>query len=101
MKDYIKGRFFEEIQGIEVQDLVRESLLDESSSFFEIFQKNDREELLFRIFKHLACGGSVSQFEEKLSPYVEATKLIYKELARFLLGFFCFLRSFERISLIL
>lgn len=85
VKDFIKGRFFEEIQGIEVQDLVRESLLDENSEFFAIFSKKDREELLFRVFKHLVCGGSVSQYEERLSPYLEATKLIYKNLARFLL----------------
>uniref|UniRef100_A0A8D0LAU0 Cilia- and flagella-associated protein 300 n=1 Tax=Sphenodon punctatus TaxID=8508 RepID=A0A8D0LAU0_SPHPU len=35
---------------------------------------------LFCLFKHLCLGGTLCQLEEELSPYLETTKAIYKDL---------------------
>jgi hypothetical protein len=56
-----------------------------------------RKQLIFRIFRGLAVGGALCQYDEALEPYLDATKLIYKELAGaprnepvFGVFFFCF-----------
>ncbi|XP_046926295.1 cilia- and flagella-associated protein 300 isoform X1 [Lynx rufus] len=55
-------------------------LLVEDSEKYEIFSQADREEFLFCLFKHLCLGGALCQYEDVLNPYLETTKLIYKDL---------------------
>jgi len=40
----------------------------------------DRDEFLFKLFSHLALGGSLCQYEDMIMPYMDCTKTIYKEL---------------------
>lgn len=54
----------------------------EDSEKYEIFSQADREEFLFCLFKHLCLGGALCQYEDVLNPYLETTKLIYKDLVR-------------------
>uniref|UniRef100_A0A2K6UTE6 Cilia- and flagella-associated protein 300 n=1 Tax=Saimiri boliviensis boliviensis TaxID=39432 RepID=A0A2K6UTE6_SAIBB len=55
-------------------------LLVEDSEKYEVFGQPDREEFLFCLFKHLCLGGALCQYEDVINPYLETTKLIYKDL---------------------
>ena len=72
-------------QGFHVQDRLRDVLLNEDNEFEldhgELFTEEEKEEFIYHIFKHLAIGGSLCQFEDKLGPYLDLAKAIYKELA--------------------
>ncbi|XP_006887381.1 PREDICTED: uncharacterized protein C11orf70 homolog [Elephantulus edwardii] len=63
-----------------ISDELRKVLLMEDSEKYEIFSQPDRDEFLFRLFKHLCLGGALCQYEDVLNPYLETTKLIYKDL---------------------
>ncbi|XP_007520785.1 cilia- and flagella-associated protein 300 isoform X1 [Erinaceus europaeus] len=63
-----------------ISDELRKVLLEEDSEKYEIFSQPDREEFLFCLFKHLCLGGALCQYEDVLTPYLETTKLIYKDL---------------------
>uniref|UniRef100_A0A667HY58 Cilia- and flagella-associated protein 300 n=2 Tax=Felidae TaxID=9681 RepID=A0A667HY58_LYNCA len=63
-----------------ISDELRKVLLVEDSEKYEIFSQADREEFLFCLFKHLCLGGALCQYEDVLNPYLETTKLIYKDL---------------------
>lgn len=47
----------------QVSDKLREMLLDENSENAEIYESQEKEELLYCIFRHLCLGGAVNQFE--------------------------------------
>lgn len=66
--------------GIEICDKLRESFLMEESESYEIWSSEDRNEFLFRILMHLSLGGGVCQYEDFISPYLEMTKSLYKDL---------------------
>ncbi|XP_076431747.1 cilia- and flagella-associated protein 300 isoform X2 [Peromyscus maniculatus bairdii] len=63
-----------------ISDELRKVLLIEDSEKYEIFSPLERDEFLFRLFKHLCLGGSLCQYEDMLKPYLETAKLIYKDL---------------------
>ncbi|OWK17864.1 hypothetical protein Celaphus_00008849, partial [Cervus elaphus hippelaphus] len=63
-----------------ISDELRKVLLVEDSEKYEVFSQPDREEFLFCLFKHLCLGGALCQYEDVISPYLETTKLIYKDL---------------------
>uniref|UniRef100_UPI00398E5F6D cilia- and flagella-associated protein 300-like isoform X2 n=1 Tax=Pristiophorus japonicus TaxID=55135 RepID=UPI00398E5F6D len=63
-----------------ISDKLRQVLLLEDSDNYQIFSNTEREEFVFRIFKHLCLGGVLCQFEDRVDPYLETTKTIYKEL---------------------
>ncbi|XP_036283597.2 cilia- and flagella-associated protein 300 [Pipistrellus kuhlii] len=64
----------------QISDELRKVLLLEDSEKYEIFSQPDREEFLFCLFKHLCLGGALCQYEDVINPYLETTKLIYKDL---------------------
>ncbi|KAK2827277.1 hypothetical protein Q7C36_018203 [Tachysurus vachellii] len=61
-------------------DELRMMLLEEDSDNYHVVSPCDRQEFLFRLFKHIALGGELCQFEDLISPYIETAKMIYKEL---------------------
>ncbi|KAI4564672.1 hypothetical protein MJT46_019760 [Ovis ammon polii x Ovis aries] len=63
-----------------ISDELRKVLLVEDSEKYEVFSQPDREEFLFCLFKHLCLGGALCQYEDVINPYLETTKLIYKDL---------------------
>ncbi|XP_032214723.1 cilia- and flagella-associated protein 300 isoform X2 [Mustela erminea] len=63
-----------------VSDELRKVLLVEDSEKYGIFSQPDREEFLFCLFKHLCLGGALCQYEDVLPPYLQTTKLLYKDL---------------------
>jgi hypothetical protein len=54
----------------------------EESEYYELYGEAEREEFLFRIFTHICVGGEVCQFEDIITPYLDASKSLYKELVR-------------------
>ncbi|ORZ34722.1 hypothetical protein BCR44DRAFT_33548 [Catenaria anguillulae PL171] len=64
-----------------ISDELRRCLLDSThNSFDDVFERQDRNELLFHLFAHLVLGGRVNQFEDEVGPYFEVTKAIYREM---------------------
>ncbi|XP_058272102.1 cilia- and flagella-associated protein 300 [Hemibagrus wyckioides] len=61
-------------------DELRMMLLEEVSENYHVVSPCDRQEFLFRLFKHLVLGGELCQYEDVISPYIETAKTIYKEL---------------------
>ena len=57
-------------------------LLVEDSDHYDTFTDSERDEFLFLIFRHLCLGGALCQYEDSLEPYLEYTKMIYKDLLR-------------------
>ncbi|XP_072518755.1 cilia- and flagella-associated protein 300 [Salminus brasiliensis] len=61
-------------------DELRMMLLEEDSEKYDVVSRCDRQEFLFRLFKHMVLGGELCQYEDVISPYIEAAKNIYKDL---------------------
>ncbi|KAI3358563.1 hypothetical protein L3Q82_014976 [Scortum barcoo] len=61
-------------------DELRQMLQDEDSEHFYVVGREEREEFLFRLFKHLCFGGELCQYEDTIDPYISTTKHIYKDL---------------------
>jgi len=57
-------------------------LLNPDSEYADLFSKEEKDEFLFRIFKHLVIGGTLCQYEDNLTPYLDITKILYKDLVR-------------------
>ncbi len=55
-------------------------LLDPDSDNYDVFTESQRDEFLFRLFRHLCLGGAICQYEDTVTPYLETTKLLYKDL---------------------
>ncbi|KAK5855124.1 hypothetical protein PBY51_005259 [Eleginops maclovinus] len=61
-------------------DELRQMLQEEDSEQYCLFGREERAELLFRLFKHLCVGGELCQYEDTVNPYISTTKKIYKDL---------------------
>ncbi|KAL7853874.1 hypothetical protein AOLI_G00207180 [Acnodon oligacanthus] len=61
-------------------DELRMMLLEEDSDNYHVVSPCDRQEFLFRLFKHIVLGGELCQYEDVISPYIESAKMIYKDL---------------------
>lgn len=57
-------------------------LLMPESDHFDLYSEVERNEFIFRLFRHLCLGGDVCQYEDSIQPYLDATKAIYKDLLR-------------------
>lgn len=57
-------------------------LQDEESENYCVVGRAEREEFLFRLFKHLCLGGELCQYEDTVEPYISTTRRIYKDLIR-------------------
>ncbi|KAI9141107.1 hypothetical protein BKA69DRAFT_427363 [Paraphysoderma sedebokerense] len=65
-----------------ISDLLRKTILDPCFDSYELFDDEERNEFIFHIFKRLVLGGTICQFEDEWTEYLETTKLIYKDLVR-------------------
>ncbi|XP_072156873.1 cilia- and flagella-associated protein 300 [Bemisia tabaci] len=71
---------YSEVDGFVITDNLRMMLLDEEADLYQLYSKTDREQFLFRLFKHLCLGGLWCQYEDSLQPYLDVTKCLYKNL---------------------
>ena len=62
-----------------VADELREMLVNEDSEHAFVFSDEEKEEFLFHIFKALAIGGTMMQYEDLAAPYFDTAKGIYKD----------------------
>ncbi|CAH3034127.1 unnamed protein product [Porites lobata] len=76
----IRKCFDEYFEDFVISDELRKVLLLEEAETYPIFSDADRNEFIFLIFKHLCLGGEVCQYEDDINPYLETTKIIYKDL---------------------
>ncbi|KAG2500928.1 hypothetical protein HYH03_000755 [Edaphochlamys debaryana] len=67
-------------EGFQISDLLRDLILNEESENAGLYGDGERDELLLRLFEHCVLGGATCQFEDKVEPYVETSKRLYKEL---------------------
>lgn len=77
---HITKCFDEVMDDFLISDELRKVLLDPDSANYRVFSDSQRAEFLFQIFKHLALGGPVNQYEDTIVPYLDMTKAFYKEL---------------------
>ncbi|KAJ3033366.1 hypothetical protein HDV00_006474 [Rhizophlyctis rosea] len=63
-----------------IADELRKCLLMPEEPVYDAFSSSDREEFIFHVFKALCLGGRLCQYEDEIGPYLEATKLLYKDL---------------------
>ncbi|XP_047461495.1 cilia- and flagella-associated protein 300 [Mugil cephalus] len=61
-------------------DELRKMLQDDCSEHYHAVGREEREEFLFCLFKHLCLGGELCQYEDTIDPYINTTKQIYKDL---------------------
>ncbi|KAJ8405905.1 hypothetical protein AAFF_G00313420 [Aldrovandia affinis] len=61
-------------------DELKKMLLIEDSENYEIISREDRQEFLYRLFKHVCLGGVLCQYEDIIHNYIETTRLIYKDM---------------------
>ncbi|OQR81534.1 hypothetical protein THRCLA_11642 [Thraustotheca clavata] len=64
-----------------VSECLREMMANPESEYCHLFTPDEQKELIYQIFKRLVIGGAMCQPDDKLEPYLEITKRIYKALA--------------------
>ncbi|XP_028317649.1 cilia- and flagella-associated protein 300 isoform X2 [Gouania willdenowi] len=53
---------------------------EEDSQHYDVIGKEEREEFIFLLFKHICLGGELCQYEDVIDPYISTTKKVYKDL---------------------
>lgn len=79
---YIRQMAEEMVDGVPINDHVRDVLINPESEHADLFSEADRLEFLFFIFTVLCVGGSMCQPDETWQPYLETTKALYRELVK-------------------
>lgn len=79
---YIKKMLEEDYGEIVIGDKLRELLLKEECEHYEIFTDEDRSEFLFKVFQSVVLGGSICQYEDYLTEYLNVTRQIYKTIVK-------------------
>ena len=78
---HIKGCMDEWIDGMQLSDKLRHALIFEEDENYETLQQETyANEFVFCLFKYLALGGGMCQFDDKIYEYLECTKELYKDL---------------------
>jgi cilia- and flagella-associated protein 300 len=74
-------RFFP--MGVTVGDRLREYLVCEEESEYEgLYSEEEMEEALFHLFKWIAIGGGMNQYEDMVDPYIDMAKNVYRDIVR-------------------
>eukprot|EP00469_Lotharella_globosa_P017751 CAMPEP_0167826190 /NCGR_PEP_ID=MMETSP0112_2-20121227/9865_1 /TAXON_ID=91324 /ORGANISM="Lotharella globosa, Strain CCCM811" /LENGTH=366 /DNA_ID=CAMNT_0007728543 /DNA_START=14 /DNA_END=1114 /DNA_ORIENTATION=+ len=77
----IRGCFEDIIDDVSCNSLLRQALLNEDHEHYDLFNDDERKELIFRLFRHIVIGGgTMCQYEDYLKPYLDTCKLLYKDL---------------------
>eukprot|EP00753_Platysulcus_tardus_P017839 PLAT6576.2.p1 GENE.PLAT6576.2~~PLAT6576.2.p1 ORF type:complete len:269 (-),score=113.58 PLAT6576.2:84-857(-) len=79
--DRISRCLDDRVEGVTVSDALRDMLVrGEESEWAGAFSEDDEKEVIYQLFKRLAIGGSMCQFEDCLQPYLTAVKGLYRDL---------------------
>jgi hypothetical protein len=63
-----------------VADELRRALICEEAEAYALFSPADRREFIFHLFRSLALGGGVCQYEDHVDAYLDVTRKLYKDL---------------------
>lgn len=77
---YIKKDFEDNFEGIQICDKLKGALINPDDENYCIFDEKIRNEFLFKIFQHIAIGGSLCQYDDYIGDYFSLTKSFYKDL---------------------
>nr|XP_053652644.1 cilia- and flagella-associated protein 300-like [Cherax quadricarinatus] len=55
-------------------------LVEEGGELWEVLQKEEREQLLVRLFRLVVLGGECCQFEDNIHHYLAVTRTLYRDL---------------------
>nr|CCA17742.1 conserved hypothetical protein [Albugo laibachii Nc14]CCA18386.1 conserved hypothetical protein [Albugo laibachii Nc14] len=66
--------------GISVGDQLKKMMIESDNDTDDFFTESERKEFMCHIFRSVVIGGSLSQPDENISPYISATKSMYKRL---------------------
>ena len=53
---------------------------DDPDAWDVIHSDKYQKEFIFKLFEHIAMGGSVNQYEHNIQEYLKVVKLLYKDL---------------------
>eukprot|EP00730_Choanoeca_flexa_P018763 TRINITY_DN9143_c0_g1_i1.p1 TRINITY_DN9143_c0_g1~~TRINITY_DN9143_c0_g1_i1.p1 ORF type:complete len:223 (+),score=33.24 TRINITY_DN9143_c0_g1_i1:225-893(+) len=76
----IKGCIPEWVEGYEINSELLKTMWMEESEHYDIFDQEERDELIFKLFAHLVYGGPLNQYEDNIGPYFDITRDLYKDL---------------------
>lgn len=76
----IMGCYDEVYDDIVVSDKLREMLLNAESENISIYSEEERNEIIFKLFRLFVVGGSLAQPDGTTERYLDITKAFYKEL---------------------
>ncbi|XP_012252701.2 cilia- and flagella-associated protein 300-like isoform X1 [Athalia rosae] len=65
-----------------ITDNLKAMLLDPESNEYNLYDNDERKEFIFHILQMLVIGGKLCQYEDVLNPYIDVTKILYKDLVR-------------------
>jgi hypothetical protein len=66
--------------GVESGSMLREMALNEDSEHALVYDDDEKDEFLYRVFRHLIIGGGMCQPDESIEPYFRCTREIMKGL---------------------
>ncbi len=72
---YIRKCFDNVIDGVTVSDMLRDALLNEDSEHADVFSAEERTELIYELFRMVVTGGSMCQYEDYWTPYLDVVKV--------------------------
>lgn len=77
----INGCLDEWVDGMQLSNKLLQALVwEEDENYEELRQDKYSNEFIFCLFKYLVLGGGLCQVDERISEYIETTKLLYKDL---------------------
>jgi len=76
----IRKCFDEMIDDILISDELRKMMITDESEYTNLFSADEKEEFIYAIFRQIVLGGYCNQYEDDVQPYIDATKLVYKDL---------------------
>ena len=74
----IRGCFNEVYDGVSVDDLLNDLFVNPDSDNIDLFNNDEKNELLYQLMRIFVLGGEMSQPETNIERYLKATKDLYK-----------------------
>ncbi|BET03062.1 chromosome 11 open reading frame 70 [Nesidiocoris tenuis] len=77
---YLTECLDEYVDGMLLQENLRQMLVLDEHKSADLYTPAEKQQFIFRLFKHVCLGGAYYQRSDKLEPYLDLTKCLYKEL---------------------
>jgi hypothetical protein len=70
----------DQLRKLVLSEYVPECISADDGDLEDMYSAAEKDEFLYRLLGHFVLGGSLCQYEDNLQPYIEAAKLVYKDL---------------------